>query len=69
MGSQITKAVISKDYGKVRRDPFAMLPFIGYNIADYVNHWLEIGRNKKLTHLPKIFFINWFRKENGKYLV
>lgn len=66
MGSEITKAVISCEYGKVRRDPFAMLPFIGYNISDYVNHWLEMGRGKE--NLPLIFYINWFRKENGKYL-
>jgi len=68
MGSEITKAVISKDYGKVRRDPFAMLPFIGYHIADYVNHWLSLGKTHEQSHLPKIFYINWFRKENGKYL-
>lgn len=68
MGSEITKAVISKDYGKVRRDPFAMLPFIGYHIADYVSHWLEIGEKYKHEHLPRIFYINWFRKKDGKYL-
>ncbi len=68
MGSEITKAVISNDYGKVRRDPFAMLPFIGYHIADYVEHWLNLGIKHASGHLPQIFFINWFRKENGKYL-
>ncbi|MGD9909147.1 MAG: phosphoenolpyruvate carboxykinase (GTP) [Candidatus Izemoplasmatales bacterium] len=68
MGSEITKAVISKEYGKVRRDPFAMLPFIGYHIADYVAHWLKLGKTHEQSHLPKIFYINWFRKENGKYL-
>ncbi|MDD3106427.1 MAG: phosphoenolpyruvate carboxykinase (GTP) [Bacilli bacterium] len=69
MGSEITKAVISNDYGKVRRDPFAMLPFIGYNISDYVNHWLEMGNSHDASKLPKIFYINWFRKdENKKYI-
>lgn len=68
MGSEITKAVISSEYGRVRRDPFAMLPFIGYNIGDYVKHWLAIGRMGDPEKLPKIFYINWFKKENGKYL-
>jgi len=69
MGSEITKAVISNDYGKVRRDPFAMLPFIGYNISDYINHWLDMGKMTDYQKLPKIFYINWFRKdENKKYL-
>ncbi len=69
MGSEITSAVIDENIGKVRRDPFAMLPFIGYNIADYVNHWVEVGTHSSEEKLPKIFFVNWFRKdEEGKYL-
>ncbi len=69
MGSEITAAVIDANIGKVRRDPFAMLPFIGYNIADYVNHWVDIHKQSTDELLPKIFFVNWFRKdENNKYL-
>ncbi|MFA7560726.1 MAG: phosphoenolpyruvate carboxykinase (GTP) [Candidatus Izemoplasmatales bacterium] len=68
MGSEITAAAIDENIGKVRRDPFAMLPFIGYNIADYVNHWLDVSKQTTEEKLPKIFFVNWFRKENGKFL-
>ena len=69
MGSQITAATIDDNIGKVRRDPFAMLPFIGYNIADYVNHWVHIYKESTDDLLPKIFFVNWFRKdENSKYI-
>ncbi len=69
MGSQITAATIDDNIGKVRRDPFAMLPFIGYNIADYVNHWVDIFKESTDDLLPKIFFVNWFRKdENNKYI-
>ena len=69
MGSEITAATISDDIGKVRRDPFAMLPFIGYHISDYINHWLKIGSLTSPEKQPKIFFVNWFRKDNeGHYL-
>jgi phosphoenolpyruvate carboxykinase (GTP) len=69
MGSEITAATISDDIGKVRRDPFAMLPFIGYHISDYINHWLQMGQLTQPEKLPKIYFVNWFRKdENGHYL-
>ena len=69
MGSEITAAAIADNIGQVRRDPFAMLPFIGYNAGDYLNHWLEIGEKSDETKLPKIYYVNWFRKdENGKFL-
>ena len=69
MGSEITAATISKNIGQVRRDPFAMLPFIGYHVCDYLQHWLDIGTKTAPEKLPKIFYVNWFRKDaNGKWL-
>jgi len=69
MGSEITAATISKNIGQVRRDPFAMLPFCGYHICDYLQHWLDIGKNSDPDKLPKIFYVNWFRKDkDGKWL-
>ncbi|MGE5613035.1 MAG: phosphoenolpyruvate carboxykinase (GTP) [Bacillota bacterium] len=69
MGSEITAAIISDKIGKVRRDPFAMLPFMGYHVGDYLRHWLEIGKMTTPDKLPKIFYVNWFRKDaNGKWL-
>ncbi len=69
MGSEITAAAISDSIGKVRRDPFAMLPFCGYHICDYLQHWLDIGEGADESKLPKIFFVNWFRKtDDGKWL-
>ena len=69
MGSEITAATISKDIGKVRRDPFAMLPFIGYHVCDYLQHWLDMGKKTTPDKLPKIFYVNWFRKdEDGNFL-
>ena len=69
-GSEVTAAVISNDIGKVRRDPMAMLPFFGYNVADYFQHWLEIERTSvDATKLPKIYFVNWFRKtDKGEFM-
>lgn len=69
MGSEITAAVISDKVGQVRRDPFAMLPFIGYHVADYLQHWIDIGTMTDADKLPKIFYVNWFRKsDEGKWL-
>lgn len=67
MGSEITAATISDKIGQVRRDPFAMLPFIGYHVCDYLQHWIDIG--EKSDNLPKLFYVNWFRKdEDGHWL-
>ena len=69
MGSEITAATISNQIGQVRRDPFAMLPFIGYHVGDYLKHWLDMGKRSNESLLPKIYYVNWFRKdEDGKFL-
>jgi phosphoenolpyruvate carboxykinase (GTP) len=65
MGSEATAA--ADNQAAIRRDPMAMLPFCGYNMADYWQHWLKMGG--KVKHLPAIFRVNWFRKDaNGKFI-
>jgi len=68
MSSEKTAAAAGK-VGQVRFDPFAMLPFMGYNVGDYINHWLEIGTNADSEKLPRLFWVNWFRKDDeGNFL-
>jgi phosphoenolpyruvate carboxykinase (GTP) len=67
--SSETTSAAAGEVGKIRHDPFAMLPFCGYNMGEYFKHWINIGSSADQAKLPKIFFVNWFRKdENNKFM-
>jgi phosphoenolpyruvate carboxykinase (GTP) len=68
MSSETTAAAFG-EVGKLRFDPFAMLPFCGYNMADYWGHWLDVGRATTPDKLPRVFYVNWFRRDrDGRFL-
>jgi len=68
LGSEQTAAAEGK-VGTVRRDPMAMLPFIGYNVGDYMQHWIDVGKNSDESKMPAVFFVNWFRRgDDGRFL-
>lgn len=72
MGSTVASegtAAAENKVGELRRDPFAMLPFCGYNMGDYFAHWLKMGHGRDASKLPRIFFVNWFRKDqDGRFV-
>ncbi|SPU52341.1 Phosphoenolpyruvate carboxykinase [GTP] [Brevundimonas vesicularis] len=72
MGSTVASegtAAAENKVGELRRDPFAMLPFCGYNMGDYFAHWLKMGQRRDASKLPRIFFVNWFRKDqDGRFV-
>ncbi|WP_292258590.1 phosphoenolpyruvate carboxykinase (GTP) [Brevundimonas sp.] len=72
MGSTVASegtAAAENKVGELRRDPFAMLPFCGYNMGDYFAHWLKMGEGRDPAKLPRMFFVNWFRKgDDGKFV-
>ena len=72
LGSNISSertAAAEGTLGELRRDPFAMLPFCGYNMGDYFGHWLKVGRGLRFDRAPRIFQVNWFRRgEDGRFL-
>jgi phosphoenolpyruvate carboxykinase (GTP) len=68
MGSEQTAAADGK-VGTVRRDPMAMLPFIGYNAGHYMQHWIDIGKSSDESKMPKVFFVNWFRRGDDGHIL